>query len=180
MNTILAGLGNPGEQYALTRHNIGFLFVDYVATKLEVDATDWRFLKKHQAEVVTLPDRSLILAKPQTFMNLSGESLSSLCRFYETEAARVFVAYDDIDLPFGTVRFRDSGSSGGHKGMQSVIDHLGDGSTEIPRVRFGINHEKREIPTDAFVLQRFSQEELTALPEIFAQAFEEMSDRLLA
>jgi PTH1 family peptidyl-tRNA hydrolase len=128
---LLVGLGNPGRDYSGTRHNVGFMILDRIA-----DAAGARFRanKKWQAEVTTAGD--LLLCKPQTYMNLSGESVGAIARFHKIEPASVLVVLDDMALPLGRLRIRERGSAGGHNGLQSILDHLGTQS--VPRLRVGI------------------------------------------
>jgi PTH1 family peptidyl-tRNA hydrolase len=163
---LIIGLGNPGKEYELTRHNIGFRVVD--SLKLE-----WQVMAKCFAQVAK--DKQVLYAKPQTFMNLSGKSVQALQQYYKIDLNDILVVYDDKDLPFGTLRFRPKGSSGGQNGMKSIIEYLG--TEEIARLRIGI------APTDAeakihnaadYVLNRFNKEEEKLLPDIIKQAQEEI------
>lgn len=150
---LILGLGNPGKKFCRSRHNIGFSIVDDMA-----DRRGSTFIsKKRLASEVSLGP-NFILAKPQTFMNESGEAARKLLKFYKIPLSRLFVIHDEIDLPFGTIRLsRDSGAAG-HKGIQSIIGTIGK---KICRVRVGIeNRAKTRIPpTDAYVLQPFSAAE---------------------
>lgn len=131
---LVIGLGNPGKQYAHTRHNAGFDVVDILSQK-----TGIRLSKRKSKAVVAegmWHGKRLVLAQPQTYMNLSGESAVSLAQWYKPAPGHIIVVYDDVDLPAGTIRVRLSGSSGSHNGMRSVIGHLGHG--DFPRVRVGI------------------------------------------
>ena len=128
---LIAGLGNPGRDYAQTRHNVGFLVLDRMAAQRQVT---FAREKKWQAEVARVGD--LWLVKPQTFMNLSGEAVGAVAAFYRLEPASCLAVYDDKDLPFGRLRLRARGSAGGHNGVKSLISHLG--TEEFPRLRFGI------------------------------------------
>ena len=133
---LIAGLGNPGGDYAKTRHNVGFLVLDRMAAQAGV-----RFVreKKWRAEIARVGD--LWLVKPQTFMNASGEAVSAVASFYRIGPGACLVVYDDKDLPFGRLRLRSSGSAGGHNGVKSVIAHLG--TEDFPRLRFGIGAPER-------------------------------------
>ncbi len=136
---LLVGLGNPGREYAGTRHNVGFMVLDRLAASW---GASFRAEKKWQADVATAPMQNpcgggdVWLLKPQTYMNLSGESVSELARFYKIEPARVLVVLDDMALPLGRLRIRERGTAGGHNGLQSILDHLG--TQEVPRLRIGI------------------------------------------
>lgn len=128
---LIVGLGNPGRQYENTRHNAGFMILDRLAGRLKAD---WGSERKFEARFAR--SGRLFLLKPQTYMNLSGRSVSAVCQFYKIQPAEVLVVYDDVALPEGRLRLRQSGSAGGHNGMKSLIAHLG--TDQFPRVRFGV------------------------------------------
>jgi PTH1 family peptidyl-tRNA hydrolase len=131
---IIAGLGNPGRKYKANRHNIGFMLVSHLAQKL-----DTSFLRTESKALVTKAkymDRTIILAKPQTYMNLSGQPIVSLSKYYKVPLENLLVVYDDVDLPFGKIRMRPSGGSAGQKGITSIIERFG--TKEFPRMRLGI------------------------------------------
>ena len=161
---LIVGLGNPGREYTQTRHNAGFLLVDRLAERLET-----RF-RRLQFKALTTDARccghKIILAKPQTYMNLSGQAVGALVRFYKVPPERLLVAYDDLDLPLGTVRLRPKGGHGGHKGMRSIIERLG--TQEFPRLRLGIGRPPGRMDAAAYVLQPFTPAEM----EIMALAFD--------
>lgn len=163
MNLII-GLGNPGKHYETTRHNIGFRVLDSICS-------DWTLNKRCQALVCKKND--VVYAKPQTFMNVSGVSVKKLCQFFKIELKDIIVVYDDKDLPFGTLRFRTTGSSGGHNGMKSIIAELG--TQDIPRLRIGIAGEATIHDTADFVLAKFTKVEEKSLPEIIEQAQHRLS-----
>jgi len=174
---LLVGLGNHPTEYTQTRHNVGFLFLDFLAEKHQ--AEDFKSDKKFFGQVSNclIQGEKCILIKPETYMNLSGKAVNAVKSFYKIEAEDIFLFYDDIDLDFGVVRMREKGSSGGHRGVQSLIDHIG--GNEIKRIKFGIANETREkMPTDKFVLQNFKSDELSALPELFAQAHDKLIEIL--
>ncbi len=160
---LLVGLGNPGRDYKLTRHNAGFLLLDHLAAKLDVSFTRLQF--KALLTTARLEGRKLILAKPQTYMNLSGQSVGALMKFYKLPPEALLVAYDDVDLPFGTLRMRPKGGAGGHKGMKSIIERLG--TQNFPRLRIGIGRPPGRMDAADYVLQRFSAAEQDALPLLF-------------
>ena len=137
---VIAGLGNPGESYANTPHNVGFDVVDVLAKRLE---TEWKNSSGFHARVAraTCAGQALMLVKPQTFMNLSGTSVAPLLRYYGGEPHDLTVVLDDVDLPLGRLRIRTSGGSGGHRGLASVIEALG--TEAFPRVRLGVGREER-------------------------------------
>ncbi len=165
---LIVGLGNPGEKYARTRHNIGFQLVERLGEKWR---GNWNVEKKFQANVarVTRDGSQVILAQPQTFMNASGEAVQALAAFYRVPPGRIVVAVDDADLPLGEIRLRASGSSGGHHGLESIEQHLG--TREFARLRMGIGRTtdgRREI-TD-YVLAPFSKADAAVLEAVLAAA----------
>jgi PTH1 family peptidyl-tRNA hydrolase len=160
---LIVGLGNPGREYAETRHNAGFMVLDRLAAGA---GARFRMEKKWQAEVAVLGD--VWLCKPQTYMNLSGESASAIGHFYKIEPAQVLVVLDDLALPLGRLRLRESGSAGGQKGLASILQHLG--TQAIPRLRVGIG--AAEGDASSHVLGRFSPEERPVLDGAVARAAE--------
>ncbi len=162
---IVVGLGNPGKEYARTRHNVGWMVLDAVRGD-DRARLDFHFEKKWNADVAKTGD--VVYCKPQTFMNRSGAAVRALMDFYKVELANVIVVYDDKDLPFGVVRLRSSGSSGGHNGVQSIIDLLG--YTDFPRVRVGIASEEMHGDAADYVLARFSKEQENMLPDVVTAA----------
>jgi len=149
--TLVVGLGNPGAQYALTRHNIGFILIDEMVSRLGAGHLSSKF----QGELFRHNDT--LFLKPSTFMNLSGASVGAVAQFYKP--ARIIVVQDDMDLPFGALRFKFGGSSGGHNGIRSIDQAIG---TEYERMRFGIGHS-RFADGAGHVLGKFSGTELDAL-----------------
>ncbi len=173
MTFIILGLGNPGDEYERTRHNTGFIVLDELAKKL---ATKFKAQDSFQADVAEgwVNEHKVILAKPWTFMNASGRSASALANFYKTKPEQVIVVVDDVTLPLGTLRVRTSGSAGGHNGLKSVIEHL---KTEaFPRVKIGVDPQPANVPLDAWVLSRFSKDELKLLSPVINQAIDELID----
>lgn len=154
---IVAGLGNPGSRYERTRHNVGFRVVDEVARRLGV--ASWK--TKDGAQQAHVAARAVVLAKPQSFMNESGIPLGRIVGWWKATPAEVLVVSDDLDLPFGRLRMRANGGSGGHNGLKSIIAHLGEG---FPRVRVGIGRGRTD--TIDYVLANFSVDEERALPEL--------------
>ena len=156
---LLVGLGNPGREYSGTRHNVGFMVLDRLAA---ASGATFRAEKKWQADAVLVPSQipcvggGVWLLKPQTYMNLSGESVSELVRFYQIEPARVLVVLDDMALPLGRLRLRERGSHGGHNGLRSILAHLG--TQDVPRLRVGIGASDPGEAT-GHVLGRFSVDE---------------------
>ena len=161
---LLVGLGNPGREYSGTRHNIGFMVLDRLAGAM---GTTFRTDKKCRADVAT--SGGVWLLKPQTYMNLSGESASALARFYQIEPARVLVVLDDLALPLGRLRFRERGSAGGHNGLQSILDHLG--TQDVPRLRVGIGPSDSGEAT-GHVLGRFAVDERPLVEQSLDRAVE--------
>jgi PTH1 family peptidyl-tRNA hydrolase len=152
---LIAGLGNPGAQYRQTRHNVGFMVVDRLAARLGVT-----FSRLESKALVTKADyqgNRLVLAKPHTFMNLSGQPISSLARYYKVPHENLLVTYDEVDLPLGTLRIRPGGGSAGHKGMASILSQLG--TQEFPRLRLGVSRPPGRMDAADYVLQNFSAAE---------------------
>ncbi len=165
---MIVGLGNPGREYLRTRHNVGFLAVEALAERWGLTFARRR-ARADVAEGSALGQR-IILGKPQTFMNLSGESVRGLMRTANLTPANVLVLYDDMDLPFGRLRLRDRGSAGGHRGVQSIIDQLG--TDEFPRLRIGVGRPPPGVDPIDYVLTSFSSNELTELRDIFERVAE--------
>jgi PTH1 family peptidyl-tRNA hydrolase len=163
---LLIGLGNPGREYRDTRHNVGFMFIDRLAVRL--DARGMKVQSKAIVTTAVYQDRKLILAKPQTYMNLSGHSAQGLLNFYKVPVENMIVAHDDLDLPFGTIRIRPKGGPGGQKGMASTIEQLG--TNGFPRLRIGIGRPPGRMDPAAYVLQNFSKDEFKTLSEIIDRA----------
>lgn len=151
---VVVSLGNPGAQYARTRHNIGFMCANRLAQRAH---TRFRHSSKDRADLATtsMAGVAVVVAQPQTYMNESGIAVRRLARHFDISPGRILVVYDDVDLPFGALRIREQGSAGGHKGMKSVIQELG--TSDIPRIRVGIGRESGE--TRDYVLSQFSNGE---------------------
>lgn len=166
---LIVGLGNPGKKYKNTRHNAGFLAIDNFIGEMMADpATPASFAlrleNKFQNQIIPLPNSQGLLAKPQTFMNESGRAVMEIVNFYKIDVKNdLLIVHDDTDLLLGTVRTTASSSSAGHNGVQSIIDNLG--TQDFHRVRVGVESRKSrgDMPTDAFVLQNFTGEELKKL-----------------
>ena len=152
---IFVGLGNPTPEYAATKHNVGFMLADKLAEK--ISAENWR--EKFNALVAEsfLDGEKILIVKPQTFMNLSGEAVAPIVNFYKIDAANLIVAHDDMDLPLGMIRLRPKGSSGGHRGVESIIQHLG--TQNFPRVRIGVGRPPENWTVNHHVLSPFTQED---------------------
>lgn len=165
---LIVGLGNPGRGYKGNRHNVGFMLVDKLASHLGV--TFRRMESQALMTKVDYLEKRVFLAKPQTYMNSSGQSVSSLVRFYKVPFANLLVVYDDVDLPIGTLRMRPSGGTGGHKGVESILASLG--TQEFPRLRLGIGRPPGRMEAADYVLHDFSRVELETLPTILDQGVE--------
>ncbi len=159
---IIAGLGNPGATYADTRHNVGFMVLDRLARHFNAP---WKEEKRYKGELAAGP--GLLLVKPLTFMNLSGECVGALMRFFKFAPEQVLVIYDDISFPCGSMRLRAGGSAGGHNGMKSLIAHLG--SDRFPRLRVGIGVPGQKDMV-GHVLGKFSPEEKPLLEDALTRA----------
>jgi PTH1 family peptidyl-tRNA hydrolase len=164
---LIVGLGNPGAEYAKTRHNAGFLLVQQLAERWRVN---WTLEKKFDARVARAErdGTRVILCEPQTFMNASGEAVSSLVTFYQIALARVLVVVDDADLPIGEIRLRARGSSGGHHGLESIEKYLG--GREFPRLRIGIGRKDGAREITNYVLGRFSPAEAKLTEKVLTVA----------
>lgn len=161
---LIVGLGNPGESYARTRHNIGFQCLEYLAQQHSLDFRAQR-AKARLAEG-QIGGHRVVLAMPQTFMNLSGQAVSSLRGWYKIDPTQeLLVIYDDLDLPFGKLRMRQRGSAGTHNGMKSLVGQLG--SQDFPRLRVGIGQPPPQWDAKDYVLGRFTPEEQQELPDIY-------------
>ena len=174
---VILGLGNPAEKYARTRHNFGFRVVDFFAEKFEFPT--FKLEKKFKAEISEkeIHGEKILLVKPQTFMNLSGESASALLNFYKPKLEDFLVIFDDVDLPFGKIRIREGGSAGGHNGMKNLIAHFG--TENFARLRLGIaNNLLDMMPVEEFVLAKFTPDEEKTLPEIVEKAVDGVEEFL--
>ena len=175
---LIVGLGNPGSTYQNTRHNLGFMVLDHIADHLE---QKFSAEAKFNSEVAraTIDDQALVLAKPQTMMNLSGQAVQKLAQFYKIAPTDVWIVHDDLDLEFGKLRIRRGGSSGGHNGLKSIIEQLGD---NCARFKIGIANPqlRAQIEPEDFVLQRFTPEESRHLDLIIRETAEQVAVRLTA
>lgn len=162
---IIIGLGNPSKEYDRTRHNAGFSVIDVLAERYRIGVTE----KKHKALYGKgmIEGRKVILAKPQTFMNLSGESVRLLMDYYKISPEELIIIYDDISLEPGQLRIRQKGSAGGHNGIKNIIAHLGN--QEFARIKVGVGAKPRGMDLAAYVLGRFPKDE----QELMNQAFDE-------
>lgn len=157
---LIVGLGNPGKEYAGTRHNIGFEAIDYMSKKYNIDVNMTKFKGVFGEGFIN--NKKVVLLKPSTYMNLSGESIREAINFYKLESEEVLVIYDDVSLEVGKIRIREKGSAGGHNGIKSIISNM---STDIfPRIKIGVGQPKGDLVSH--VLGRFSQEEIQDLNEV--------------
>ena len=164
---LIVGLGNPGAEYAQTRHNAGFLLVEKLAAQWKADWTNERKFKARMAKSDRQGKR-VLLCEPQTFMNLSGETVGDVAGFYQLPLPQLIVAVDDADLPFGEIRLRPGGSSGGHHGLESIEQHLG--SREFARLRIGIGRRDGARQITNYVLGKFEPAEQELLEKILERA----------
>lgn len=157
---IIVGLGNPGKEYANTPHNVGFMAVNEIAKNNNIE---FKLSKKHNAmigEGIISGEKSYLI-KPLTYMNLSGNAVRSFVEYYNIDLENVLIIYDDMDLPLGTIRIRKSGSSGGHRGMKSIIENLG--TTNLKRIRIGIGHPETKNEVIDYVLHQLTKKEEESL-----------------
>jgi PTH1 family peptidyl-tRNA hydrolase len=162
---LLVGLGNPGKEYDLTRHNVGFLALDEFVAKTD-EMEDWIVKSNLKSQMSTgrIGQNKVIAIKPTTFMNLSGEAVQAVANFYKIHPDNIVVLHDEIDINFGQIRLRKGGSSAGHNGIKSVTQHMGE---DYGRIRIGIGPKKpASIKSEAFVLKKFSAEEQEQLPNL--------------
>ena len=162
---IIVGLGNPSKQYEGTRHNAGFMTLDVLADRYNIDISE----KKHKALCGkgVIEGNKVVLLKPQTFMNLSGESVRAAADFYKVAPEEIIVIYDDISLEPGQLRVRKKGSAGGHNGIKNIIAHLG--TQDFPRIRVGVGEKPAGMDLADYVLGRFSKGERELLEEAFKE-----------
>ncbi len=164
---LIVGLGNPGKKYADTRHNIGFKVIERAAEKFSISLNERKF--KAEYGVGLVQGEKVLLCKPQTYMNLSGEAVRPLLDYYKIEMDQLLVIYDDLDLPPGKLRLRQKGGAGGHNGMKSIIDHVG--SEQFKRIRFGIGRPSHpDMQVVDYVLGRFQPEERAIISQSIEKA----------
>jgi PTH1 family peptidyl-tRNA hydrolase len=164
---LVAGLGNPGPEYTDHRHNIGFQVVEALARSHALTFSRRKEIKAHVAQG-RIAGRAVLLAKPQTYMNLSGRSVGRLQRTYEIPPEQILIVYDDLDLPLGRLRMRPEGGSGGHKGMRSIIDVLG--TQAFPRLRVGVDRPPGRMDPAEYVLRPFDEEEQELRDKVLERA----------
>jgi len=172
---LVVGLGNPGKRYNATRHNIGFMVAEKLAAKIAVD------LKQKSFDALwgkgRLENRKVIVALPQTYMNLSGAAVRQLQSFFKTDTGNLIVIHDDLDLPLGAIRLKTGGGNAGHKGLTSIEANLG--SSAFHRVRLGIGRPVDKSRIESFVLETFSEEEEKLLPGLINQASDACAEIVL-
>lgn len=162
---LIAGLGNPGDKYLFTRHNIGFMALDFFRELNDINE-NFKFENKFNGHILktNINGEAIILVKPDTFMNLSGESIRRVIDFYKIKIEDILVIYDDISLNIGTMRFRSSGSDGGHNGIKNIIKILG--TNKIDRLKLGIGPQLPNQKSENFVLANFSSEQLDIVKKV--------------
>lgn len=168
---IIVGLGNPGKEYEKTRHNVGWLFLDYLQEEYSFEINK-KALSSQIAEV-NINGEKVVFAKPLTYMNLSGEAVQKLKQWYKVENKDILIVFDDIDIPFGGTRFKTKGSGGTHNGMKNIIQILA--SDDISRIKIGIGgikYEKQDLVN--FVLEKFTNAQLNELKYVFTDAKEKL------
>ncbi len=175
---IIVGLGNPSPKYAKARHNTGFMFADFFREKFRDDFgfSEWKENKKLQSEISSgrLKEKKIIILKPRTFMNLSGEAVQAAKKYFKVRLEDIIVVQDEVDLPLGSWKFSANRSSAGHNGVQNIIDRLG--SKNFTRLRIGIDSQgNKNIPTEKYVLEKFNSAEIKTVKK----AFEESATALL-
>ncbi|MFP3982688.1 MAG: aminoacyl-tRNA hydrolase [Desulfurivibrionaceae bacterium] len=160
---LIAGLGNPGSKYEITRHNAGFLFLDYLSETLKANFTSSKW--KASTALSDISGERVLLIKPESYMNLSGQPLVAAASYYKISPEKVIVAHDDLDLPFGSIKISVNRGAGGHKGVASIIGQLG--SKNFIRLRIGIGRPESAIPIEKYVLLKMNDQELKELKQRF-------------
>lgn len=164
MKKLIIGLGNPGLEYRNTRHNVGFMFLDFFTKKKSI--TNFKTNKKLECDITEYKqnNNSIIFLKPSTYMNLSGNSISKVIKYYKVRIEDIIIIYDDVSLDIGTLKIKSKGSSGGHNGIKDIIAKLK--SEEFKRIKIGINNSNNKVIRD-FVLKQFSMQDIEKLDYIF-------------
>lgn len=173
---MVVGLGNPGREYMNTRHNVGWMAIDSLARRAHVNLNETQF--KAVFAKAELQGKRVLLVKPQTYMNLSGEAVQPLAKFYKIPPQRIMVVNDDMDVPFGKLRVRQKGSAGGQKGLADIIQRMG--TQEIARIRMGIDRPPGRMPARAWVLAPFSYEDLISATQLADRAADAVETWLLS
>lgn len=172
---VIVGLGNPGGKYSLTRHNVGFDVIDLVSKKLDIKVNKVKF--KALIGEGTWGGQRIVLVKPSTYMNLSGESIRPLMDFYKLDPRDLMVVLDDIDIEFGTLRIKKKGSAGTHNGLKSIISHIG--TDQFPRLKIGIGQKPPSYDLADFVLSKFSKSERIIIDEAIANAADAIDEFII-
>ena len=168
---MIVGLGNPGKEYVNTRHNLGFMFLDYLEEKYNFKIYTRKF--NSLISEIYLNNEKVIFVKPQTYMNLSGQAVQKVMKFYKINSKDILVIFDDLDIPFGEVRYKQNGSGGTHNGMKNIVQMIN--TKEFPRIKIGIGnikHEKQDLKD--FVLEKFSKSQKDEINNIFEKAYEKL------
>lgn len=163
---IIAGLGNPTKEYEKTRHNVGFEVIDVLARVMNITVTEKKFKGCYGRGIIE--GEKVLLLKPRTFMNLSGESVRAAADYYKVDPEHIIIIYDDISLDVGLLRIRTKGSAGGHNGIKSIIAHLG--TQEFPRIKVGVGDKPKKMDLAAYVLSRFEKEDRALMEDAFEEA----------
>ena len=172
---IIVGLGNPGKEYEKTKHNLGFLFLEYLENKY-----NFEIKKKAYDSFICetkYKDKKVVFVKPQTYMNLSGNAVQKVKNFYKVDSKDIIVIFDDIDIPFETIKYKTTGSGGTHNGMKNIVQCLN--SKDFSRIKIGLGglkHENQDLKD--FVLQKFSKEQLEKLQIVFEKAEDRLDEFL--
>lgn len=167
---LIVGLGNPGPKYVLTRHNLGFIVVDALAERAGSGLTQFKSEHKALTLKIKTPHDVVLLAKPQTYMNLSGESVASLCSYYNVPLSDLLIIHDEVDFPYSVLKFQHSRGHGGHNGIRSTHQLLG--SNEYARLKMGVGRPPGKQEVADFLLSNFSKEEMQTLPDFVTLACE--------
>jgi PTH1 family peptidyl-tRNA hydrolase len=165
---LIVGLGNPGLQYVGTRHNVGFMLLDYLAQESNVSFAESKW--KALVAKTVIWDESVVLLKPETFMNASGTAVAAVAQYYKLSTDNIIVIHDDLDLPLGRIKIISGGGAGGHKGIRSSIEYLG--TKNFPRIKIGIGRPSTPIPPEKYVLARFGPDELEVIKQRMAVVVE--------
>ncbi len=169
---LIMGLGNPGNRYRYTRHNIGFMVLKEIADRWEVDLKQKSFNALWNRGKIA--GKNVLLAMPQTYMNLSGDAAGKLLTYFKVDVSNLIVIHDDLDLPFGAIRLKNGGGDAGHKGVKSIIAYFG--SPDFMRIRMGIGKPADRTPVEDYVLQKFNPDESALLQQIIQSASEATVD----
>ena len=175
MVILVVGLGNPGHQYHNTRHNIGFLALDFFSKRHSFELTATKFNSLYSE--VSLFDQNIFFIKPQTFMNLSGQTVSHFSKFYKIPSQRIVIIHDDIDLPFETIRKKAKGGHAGHQGVKSIMEALG--TDQFLRLRLGVGRPFDTTDVSDYVLSQFTAQENQKLSQLFEKASELLEKTLV-